>query len=242
MLQKCADNLSVGQTLFEIRHHHGDPQRSSTRLDDRNCLGQCILVDEEDTGVLLGMTEAEGHRLGRCRRLVEERRIRHRQPRQVGDDRLVVEQRLEAALGNLGLIRRVGRVPGGVFEHLAQDDLRRMGVVIAQPDHLRHHAIALTDLTQLSEHVDLGRGRRYVDRLAHPNRTGNGCLLERIKRGEAELGQHGRLLIGTRANVAATKRYGVLEFDERRTRPRRLLLLAHVLHLSPTRPRWSHTP
>ena len=242
VLQERTDDFAVGQTLFEVRHYDGDSQRRSARLDNSDRLGQCILVNEKQARVLLGVTEAERHRLGRCRRLIEQRCIRHRQPRQVGDDRLIVEQRLEATLGNLGLIRRVGRVPGGVLEHLPQDDLRRMGVVVAQPDHLRHHLIALTDLAQLCEHLDLGRGGRHINRLAHPNRAGDGCLLEGIQRGVAKLGKHRCLFVGAGSDVATTKRYGVLEFDERRARPRRLLLLAHALHLSHTRPHWSHTP
>ena len=44
---------------------------------------------------------------------------------QVAHHRLEVEQRFEPALGDLGLIRRVRRVPAGVLEHVPQDDARR---------------------------------------------------------------------------------------------------------------------
>ena len=46
-------------------------------------------------------------------------------PGEVGHHRLEVEERLQPALADLGLVRRVGRVPGGVLEHVAQDHRRR---------------------------------------------------------------------------------------------------------------------
>ena len=49
------------------------------------------------------------------------RGVRGGEPGQVGDHRLEVEQRLEPALADLRLVRRVGRVPGGVLQHVAPD-------------------------------------------------------------------------------------------------------------------------
>ena len=51
------------------------------------------------------------------------------------DHRLEVQQRLEPALADLRLVRRVRRVPGRVLEHVAPDHRRREGVVVAQADH-----------------------------------------------------------------------------------------------------------
>ena len=50
------------------------------------------------------------------------------------DHRLEVQQRFEPALRDLGLVRRVRRVPGRVLEHVAQDHGRRDRVVVAEPD------------------------------------------------------------------------------------------------------------
>ena len=116
---------------------------------------------------VLGLADApaERHRLGGGGRLVEQRRVRDRQAGQVGDHRLEVEQRLEPALRDLRLVRRVGRVPGGVLEHVAQDDRRRDGAVVAQADHRRHHLVAVGERAQLGEHVGLGlRGAAGRDR------------------------------------------------------------------------------
>ena len=62
---------------------------------------------------------------------VEERRRRDVHAGQILHDRLEVQQRFEPALGDLGLVRRVGRVPAGILEHVAQDDRGRDAVVVA---------------------------------------------------------------------------------------------------------------
>ena len=59
------------------------------------------------------------------------------EPGEVGDHRLEVEQRLEAALRDLRLVRRVRRVPGRVLEDVAQDHRRRVRAVVAHADERR---------------------------------------------------------------------------------------------------------
>src|SRR6185295_16834542 len=53
---------------------------------------------------------------------------------QVGHHRLEVDEGFHAALRDLGLVGRVGRVPGGVLEDVAQDDARRVRAVVALAD------------------------------------------------------------------------------------------------------------
>ena len=72
------------------------------------------------------------HRFGGGRGLVEQRRVGDLHPGQVADHRLEVEQRLEPALRDLRLIRRVGRVPARVLHHHPQDHAGRDGVVVAR--------------------------------------------------------------------------------------------------------------
>ena len=125
------------------------------------------------------------HRLGRGRGLVEQRRVRDRQPGEVADHRLEVQQRLEPALRDLRLVRRVRRVPGRVLEHVAQDDLRRVRAVVAEADHRRHHAVAVPELAQLGEHVDLGQRLRHVQVAAEQDRARHGGVGELVERGVA---------------------------------------------------------
>ena len=77
----------------------------------------------------LGDAPRHGHGFGRGGRLVEQRGVGEFQAGQVDDHLLVVEQRFQPALGDLGLVGRVGGVPAGVLQDVAQDHLRRQRVV-----------------------------------------------------------------------------------------------------------------
>ena len=66
--------------------------------------------------------------------LVEQRGVGDRQAGEVRDHRLEVEQRLEAALRDLGLVGRVLRVPARVLEDVALDHRRRDAAVVAHAD------------------------------------------------------------------------------------------------------------
>ena len=80
------------------------------------------------------------HRLGRGGRLVEQRGVRDLERREVAHHRLEVEEGLQAALGDLGLVGRVLGVPAGVLEDVALDDGRRDARRVAHAD------VALVDL------------------------------------------------------------------------------------------------
>ena len=91
-----------------------------------------VAVDEEGGGLRAGGALAEGHRLGGGGGLVEQRGIGDVERGEVGDHRLIVEERLEPALADLGLVGGVGGVPGGVLEDVALDDRRGNRAVIAR--------------------------------------------------------------------------------------------------------------
>ena len=97
-------------------------------------------------------------------------------PGEVAHHRLEVEERLEPALADLGLVRRVGRVPGRVLEHVAQDHARRDGAVVAQPDHRGEDLVAVGQRPQPGERLGLGQGvvdaRAACRRGSTPGRPG----------------------------------------------------------------------
>ena len=92
-------------------------------------------VRDEEAGLLAaGQGRAHGHGLGGGGRLVQEGRVGQGHASEVADHRLEVEERLEAALGDLGLIGGVLGVPARVLEEVAQDDRGEVGVVVALAD------------------------------------------------------------------------------------------------------------
>jgi len=74
------------------------------------------------------------HGLGGGGRLVEQRRPRYLQPAQIHDHGLEIQQGLQAALRDLGLVGRVGRVPAWVFKNVALNDRRQDGLGVAHAD------------------------------------------------------------------------------------------------------------
>ena len=115
----------------------------------------------------------ERHRLGGGGALVEQRRVGGRQAGEVADHGLEVEQRLEPALRDLRLVRRVGGVPARVLEHVAPDHRRGDGAVVAEPDHRLGRPVAGRQGSQLARGAP-ARTRRGAGRaLPRPDRAGD---------------------------------------------------------------------
>jgi hypothetical protein len=88
-------------------------ERLGAGLDQLDRLRMAGGVDEEGLGLRLGDALGHRHAFGGSGRFVEQRGVGDVEAGEVADHRLVVQQRLEAALGDLRLVGRVGRVPGG---------------------------------------------------------------------------------------------------------------------------------
>jgi hypothetical protein len=140
--------------------HDVDADRLSARAQHFDRLRQHVVGDKENGRRRFARALDQGHRLRRGGRFVEHRRVGHVHAGQIGDHLLEVQQRLQAALRDLGLIRRVGRVPGRILEYIAQDDVRRMGAVIALADQ------AAQDFVLAGERTQIGECRRFIARCA----------------------------------------------------------------------------
>ena len=117
------------------------------------------------------------HCLGNGRRLVKERRAGDGQRGEVAHHGLEVQHRLEAALGDLRLVRRVGRVPGRILQHVAANHHGRDGVVVALADHRHLHLVALREALKRGEGLVPRRARA-----ATPARRPAGSTPERPPR------------------------------------------------------------
>jgi hypothetical protein len=103
------------------------------RSTSRVCGWQCTEA-KKVAALVLAQALAEGHGFGGGGGFVEQRGVGDRQAGEVADQGLEVQQRFETALGNFRLVRGVGGVPGRVFQQVAQDRRRRVGVVVALAD------------------------------------------------------------------------------------------------------------
>ena len=77
---------------------------------------------------------------------------------------MVVEQGLEATLGDFGLVGRVGRVPSWVFENVALNHGRQRGGVVSLADVAGKHLVLLRNSVNVAQVLLLADGRRDVKR------------------------------------------------------------------------------
>ena len=151
-LQHQAEQVSVGQPGVKVGDLDVDADRGGAAAHHGQRLRQAVGVDDDARRTGLGLVRAahEQDGLHDGGGLVEQRRARQRQRGEVLDDLLEGQQRLEPALRDLRLVRRVGGVPGRRFEHVAPQHGRGDGVVIAEADHLHPLAIASGQRTQVA--------------------------------------------------------------------------------------------
>ena len=184
VLHDDAEEITLGQAADQVGDDDLDAERLGARLQDSERLRKQVGVDDQDVGLALDRAAHDRHRLGDRGALVEQRGVGGRQTGEVGDDGLEVEQCLEPTLRDLGLVGRVGGVPGRVLEHIAQHDRRGVRVVVAEPDHLHEPAVAPSQGTKLRQCLGLGGRLGQVERAQRPDRLrdcGGGQLVERAK-------------------------------------------------------------
>ncbi len=128
---------------------------------------------------------------------------------EVGDHRLEIQERFEAALGNFSLIRRVLRVPAGIFQNVALNHRRRDAIVIAHADERAADLVLRRDFLQRGERLMFGARGGQLQRTGEPDRFWNGGVNHRVKARVAELLEHFAGFGGTRADVAANKPVGM---------------------------------
>ncbi|CUK20922.1 hypothetical protein RUE5091_04573 [Ruegeria denitrificans] len=211
-------HVTMGARILEDRAKHRacvqrigisdlylDAQRLGAGFNDRDSLRVAVAVDKEGRVVGLGAATALGHchGLGSSSRFVQQGRVGHVQPGQVADHGLEVQQRLKTALADLGLIGRVGGVPGRVFQDVAQDRRRRGGAIIPLTDQRGQNLVLARHLLHVKERITLGHRRTPVQRFLLPDRRRNRGVDQLVQRLEADHLEHVAHLGGRRADVAA---------------------------------------
>jgi hypothetical protein len=108
-------------------------------------------------GVAFFEAVAHHHGLGGGSAFVEHGGVGDFETGQVGNERLEIEEGFETALGDLGLVGRVGGIPAWVFQDGALDDAGRVGVVVAHAD------VAAENLVLRGEPAEFGQGGGFTE-------------------------------------------------------------------------------
>ena len=149
-----------------------------------------ILPNQEAATLPTRLREGHVHRLCRSSALVEQRCVGDREPRQIGNERLIVEDRLQPPLRNLRLVGRILRVPTRVLEDVPLDDRRHDTVSVAQADQRSDHPVLVRMRTQDGRRLTLARSGRKVEVSAESDRLRNRLRNQRPQRNGSDLLEH----------------------------------------------------
>ena len=198
-LRDHSEEFALGQTVAQIGGDDLDAQRFGAGGQHGGGLGEQIGVDGQPVRRAAGSAVHQSHRLGGRGALIQHGGACQIQTGELGDHGLEIQQRLQPALTDLRLIRRVGGVPRRILQDVAQQYRRGQGVVVALADHRHGHGIGIGQRPEfgqrlvfgdrrgqclqsrctslVGEHIeDSGRqrlGREFVERV-HPDHTEHG--------------------------------------------------------------------
>ena len=178
-------------------------------------------VDDETVDLHLRLPTGQRHGLGSGGRLIEKRCVGHIHTGEVGDHRLKVEQRFESALADLGLVRRVSRIPSRVFQHVSKHHRRHNRAGIAESDERGFHDVSISDRPQFSQRISLGSCLSQVKRSIQADGRRNGLRDELIEGADPKRRQHRANVITVWPDVAINKRHLPHRIERRRRCRRR---------------------
>ena len=218
VLRQQAERLVVEAQRVQRRDRDLEAERLGPRAQDVDGLGKRAIADQEAAprrGPFRQRLHAvqQRHRFGGGGGLVEQRRVGDVHAGQIADHGLEIDQRLQPALGDLGLIRRVRRVPAGVLHHHPQDHAGGDGVVVAQADVRAEHPVARGQLGQPRQKEMLLLGARHVERFPEADAARHHLVDQRVERRHANRREHPGLIRRRRTDVTAGERAGGAGFD-----------------------------
>jgi hypothetical protein len=194
VLQQHREGAGIEGHLFGRRHPQFNPQWNGAAAQDRNRLWIAAIRHEKDAAILPEFLRTDAvqkrHGFAGGRSLIQQRCIGDVHRGQIGDHRLEVQKRLEPALRNLRLVRRVRRIPPWIFEQVALDHAGRERVVVAQPDETAQHLVLARDRLETREVLRFCFGRREVERRTQANACRNRFVDEGVERCDADGVEH----------------------------------------------------
>ena len=178
-------------------------------------LRQHIVGHKETVALHLADPARHGHGFGGSGGFVQQRSVGQFQPGQVDDHLLEVEQGFQTSLGDFCLVRGVGGVPAGIFQHIAQDDRRGQGRMVAKADERFLHRVLAGGGGQIGQGSVFGHGCRQRQQVGAENVGRNGLGNQIIQRAGSDRGQHGGNFVFSRADMALDKFVVVFELVQR---------------------------
>ncbi len=172
-----------------------DAQWRGARADNCKCLRQHLVVHVKNVASDLYRAPRQGHGLGSSRGFVQHGGVGDRHSRQIAHHGLKIHQGLHTALADLGLVRRIGGVPGGVFQNVAQNHTRCVRAVIALANEAFEHPVVRGHGTQFSQRCCLTDGRGQIHGRAAPDIGRDDACNQALARRFADGRQHVRLVL-----------------------------------------------
>ncbi len=192
-----------------IGNHDRDPQRFGTGAQYIEGLRVAVAGGEELlTAFVLAQALAERHRFRRCGGFVQQRGVGNRQAGQVADQGLEIEQRLQTALGNFRLIRGISGVPGRVFQQVAQDWRRCMGVVVTLADVGFEQLVLAGDGFDGRQRIGFALSGRQIEHAGALDAFRDHAFAQCFDGVKTQRLQHGQLVVGARADVTGDEFVG----------------------------------
>ena len=213
VLQQDAENVAAqveGRRIFDAQ---GKAITERARFEHGERLRMAIGRRQEGIFFAAGHGVRHGHGFGRGRTLVEQGGVGDRQTREVGDHRLVSQQRFEPALGDFRLVRGVLGIPARIFQDVAQDHRRHDASVVTLADERTQHFIATGQRTQPAQRLVFPEGAGRIETLELEQRLAvdrrrHGLVDQLGHRADTNGAQHGFDRGGAGAQMAADKSIG----------------------------------
>ena len=225
--------VADGAGATGILQHHGEgfgggdgggiasrrvDQRDAERPGPRGEHGAGVRVEiigqRDDVGPGLGHAVRHRHRLGGSGGFVEQRGVGDVEAGEFADHGLEIDQRLEPALGDFGLIGGVGGVPARVLQHVAQHHRRGVGAVIAEADEGFFEHVALGEAAQFGDGGGLVDGVGQVHGALGADAAGHDAGGEVVECCGTDDGKHLRDVGVRGGDVAGDETVGGFEFGE----------------------------
>ena len=203
---------TLGDFAGEVGFDNLNTERFRASAHNGFGLLQGVRIKQENVAGLRGRSFGDEHGFRHRGGLIQHGCVRCAHPGQVRNHRLEVQECFESSLRDFWLVRGVGGVPTGVFQHVAFDHRGCVRSVIPLTDERAADGVGIGKRAQLREGFSFTRcsGNRRARDVFHPEVTGNSGLHESRKGVKPQRIQHQCLRGSIGADVSMSETGHVL--------------------------------